>query len=275
LDDDLDPLVAWERRPGYEKVNTLVKYRIGMPVEEGEEVYLSAYTAAGEVAELVLDALRLLRPREDVGVLAVEVVAADDLTPDIRKTWADRYQPDLARYYPTRFDFGPASPNPISDAEHEQLGVLVSRLLGKAGRSVSMLQARGRVRSSVERYAREDPERLLEYAIALEALYLDDISSERVELTYRLALRAARLLESDLGRRATCFKLVRDLYGFRSQIAHGTSMESVQRKKRRRLQEVLEEAPGLVSRSIRAILEKGPAATETAPAQYWQAVELG
>ena len=269
-------LVEYEHQkvPGYEKINTVLRYRISLPVEVGEKPYLQAYPNASEVGGLLLDGLRLLRPGDDIGILALEIVAVDDYAPTIRKTWADRFQTELARFYPRRFDFRSPQSSVLQEEEVTNLRTLVSLLVGKSGRSRSILQARKRLANSIDRYAPDDPEKLIEYAIALESLFLDD-SDGRTELSYRLALRAARLLEKDLESRRSCFHTIRDLYKFRSRIAHGGSLEELKPIEQKRLESVLLRCPSIVSRSIRALLERGPSAVGKKPADYWQELELG
>lgn len=263
-----------QKVPGYEKINTVLRYRISLPVEDEEESYLQAYPQASVVGALLLDGLRLLRPGDDIGILALEIVAVDDFAPTIRKTWADRFQTELARFYPRRFDFRPPQCSVLQEEEVTNLGTLVSLLVGKSGRSRSILQARRRLANSIDRYAPDDPEKLIEYAIALESLFLDD-SDSRTELSYRLALRAARLLEEDLESRRSYFHTIRDLYKFRSRIAHGGSLEGLKPVEQKRLESVLLRCPSIVSRSIRALLERGPSAVGKKPVDYWQELELG
>ena len=181
-------LVEHGEVPGYEIINTVLRYRVLLPVDEEEETYLQAYPKATEVGALLLDGLRLLRPGDDIGILALEIVAVDDFAPMIRKTWASRFQTDLARFYPNRFDYRtPSKESALQEGEAPKLGALVSLLLGNSGRSISILQARRRLANSIDRYSPNDPERLIEYAIALESLFLADAPDERNELSYRLA----------------------------------------------------------------------------------------
>ena len=58
---------------------------------------------------------------------------------------------------------------------------------------------------------------ILDTSIALEMMYQID----NPESTYKLATRAAALLESEPDRRMDTFLLIRDFYGLRSRIAHG------------------------------------------------------
>ena len=268
-------LVEHEEVPGYEKINTVLRYRVSLPVEAEEEQYLQTYPRASEVGALLLDGLRLLRPGDDIGILALEIAAVDDFAPTIRKTWADRFQTELARFYPSRFDFRPPQCSALQESEVTILETLVSLLEGKSGRSRPILQARRRLANSIDRYTPDDPEKLIEYAIALESLFLSDASDERTELSYRLALRAARLLEEDLASRLSCFRTVRDLYKLRSRIAHGGSLEELKPVEHKKLESVLLRCPSIVSKSIRALLERGPIAVGKKPVDYWRELELG
>lgn len=67
-------------------------------------------------------------------------------------------------------------------------------------------------------YRNEDPEeRLIDYMIALEALYTGDIQ----ELAYKLALRAAFFLGKTKEDRNNIFYFLKKAYAVRSQIVHG------------------------------------------------------
>lgn len=272
----LDPLVDYTVFEGFNKVNTVVRYRTKVSVEADERPYLQQYADASEVAELCVDVLRLVRCKEDIGVLALEIVELDSLTPKIRKTWANRYQPDLARYQPHRFDFGPPSTVALTDAEIKRLRGAISSLLGVQGNFKGLKYALRRLRSSVERYAPSDPERLLEYAIALEAIYLNDIGTDREELSYRLRLRAARFLATSFAERNDLFVTLRDLYKLRSRVAHGESLERLGAKDRIILEKVLDRGPVIVSESVLRILENpGGAIPSGQLGEFWRRVELG
>ena len=271
----LDPLVDYTVFEGFNKVNTVVRYRTKVSVEADERPYLQRYADASEVAELCVDVLRLVRCKEDIGVLALEIVELDSLTPKIRKTWANRYQPDLARYQPHRFDFGPPSTVALTDAEIERLRGAISSLLGVQGNFKGLKYALRRCRSSVERYAPSDPERLLEYAIALEAIYLNDIGTDREELSYRLRLRAARFLATSFAERNELFVTLRDLYKLRSRVAHGESLERLGPKDRIILEKVLDRGPVIVSESVLRILENPGGAIPSGQLEFWRRVELG
>jgi Apea-like HEPN len=276
-DELLTPLVEYDTTPGFDKINTVVRYSIRVPVDSGEEDYLIEYDNAASIAELVLDGLRLCRPDEDIGVLALEVLPLTTLTPSIRKTWANRFQAGLARFAPKRFDFAPASADPLKNEEIEILKKTVIASLSGECRAWRYRHAVGRFRNSIERYSPSDPERLLEYAIALEALYLSDNSKDRGELAYRLALRAARFLESLLEKRKETFAVVNKLYGFRSRIAHGEDISQMSKQKDKEdLELVLERAPSIVARSILLLLQNSrKLESEEARREFWKSVELG
>ena len=96
------------------------------------------------------------------------------------------------------------------DRERDALRLAVRRLAGSFGRT-------GRMQLQ---------DRILDYAIALEILYRLDSS----ELTYKLATRAAWLLEKIPGRRLASFEKMTEFYGIRSAIVHGAT-----KKKHRKL----------------------------------------
>ena len=90
-----------------------------------------------------------------------------------------------------------------SDQERNALKLALRRLAGSFGRTGRM----------------QVQDRTLDYAIALEVLYRLDSS----ELTYKLATRAACLLEKSPGKRLATFKKMTEFYGIRSAIVHGST----------------------------------------------------
>jgi hypothetical protein len=78
---------------------------------------------------------------------------------------------------------------------------------------------------SIERDRAED--RMVDLMIAAEALFLHDIGGERTELGYRLALRAAKFVESATYGPNDLLKLFREAYGARSTIVHGSTPTSL------------------------------------------------
>jgi hypothetical protein len=74
--------------------------------------------------------------------------------------------------------------------------------------------ALGRFNSS---YGEDHPDRLLDQMIALESLYLGDLQ----ELSYKLALRAAFILERGKKGRIKVFKRLKQAYDARSKVVHG------------------------------------------------------
>lgn len=65
-------------------------------------------------------------------------------------------------------------------------------------------------------------DRLIDQMIAFESLYIGDDK----ELTYKLSLRTAFLLEKDEDKRYTIFKDMKQAYGYRSRIVHGNNPPS-------------------------------------------------
>jgi len=73
-----------------------------------------------------------------------------------------------------------------------------------------------RLSSSMER--KEDADKLIDSMIGLEALYLPDGNTE---LSFRLSLRVAYLLETEPTQRKSTFEFMRKIYKVRNKIAHG------------------------------------------------------
>jgi len=62
-------------------------------------------------------------------------------------------------------------------------------------------------------------DQILDLMIAAEALFLPEESGE---LSYRLALRGAHFLGTELGSRTAVYQFLRNAYAVRSKIAHGS-----------------------------------------------------
>lgn len=181
----------------------------------------------------------------------------------------------MASFEPRRFDFSPASTSPLTIEEVEVVRKIVLMRLSSNKPAWRFQHAINRFGNSIEKYSPEDPERLLEYAIALEALYLNDIGNDRGELTYRLSLRAARLLESDVEKRKRIFFLVKNLYSFRSKIAHGADISRIKKESdRKKLEEVLKSGPDIVARSILKLIHNIDENQESDATEFWRAIEL-
>jgi hypothetical protein len=69
---------------------------------------------------------------------------------------------------------------------------------------------------------RLDVDKLLDFMIGLESLYLPDGNDE---LTFRLSLRVAFRVNHDMTERKNLFKFLKKMYGVRSKIAHGKKHE--------------------------------------------------
>ncbi len=263
---------------GIEKINTVARYRFKIQVEAGEEEYNIHYGYASYLAGMILDSLRLCRPMEDIGIIAIEIYPLSPLAPHIRKTddYAYDYQSYMAPYTPRRFDFSTTSETPINKEDLESIKKTLSiRLKKDSPKNKKIEYAIKRFRHSIERYSPDDPERLLEYAIALEAIYLSDSSTERNELTYRLRLRAARFLEESYKDRDKLFQLIGNLYSLRSRIAHGEDISSSKKPKdKEKLQQVLNEAPGVLTKSILKIMNEHYEEHNTKEPLFWRKIEL-
>jgi hypothetical protein len=112
---------------------------------------------------------------------------------------------------------------------------------------------RRRIDTSISRLrlavARAEPsEAIIDLAIALEAILSDKGNKE--ELTYRLRLRAALILESDLPARKQLQAFVNSLYKERSGVVHGGIPKSADIQLRKKGEQ-------LVSRLIRKMLDLG------------------
>lgn len=214
----------------------------------------------------------------NIGIIAIEISPLSPFAPHIRKTddYAYDYQSYIAPYTPRRFHFSTTSETPVNNDDLESIKKTLSIRLKKDSPKNKMIEyAIKRFRNSIERYLPDDPECLLEYAIALEAIYLSDSSTVRGELTYRLSLRVARFLKEDYKDREELFKLIRDLYDLRSKIAHGGDISSSKKKKdKKKLQQVLDQVPIILAKSIFKIMNEHYKEHNTKDPLFWRKIEL-
>jgi hypothetical protein len=93
-------------------------------------------------------------------------------------------------------------------------------------------------------------DRAIDLGIALEALLLHD--SDNAELSYRLRLRGARLLDGDLAARRSTKQLLNDIYKLRSKAVH-TGMIPERQEDLDRLKEGI----SVCARLINIVIENG------------------
>lgn len=86
-------------------------------------------------------------------------------------------------------------------------------------RKARLRLAMQRLNSAMRRLSQVDA--AIDLGIVFEILFLQDTSSDRTELTYRLRVRAARYLETYPQERRRVFALLNDLYRVRSAAVHG------------------------------------------------------
>jgi hypothetical protein len=97
----------------------------------------------------------------------------------------------------------------------------------------------------------DEADRLVDYWIALEALFATDGTQE---LKYRASLRIARFVGSSPDERRRLFGEMKTSYDLRSHLVHGGDSNS---KKCRRLPEVVDQTGATLRRALRLCLERG------------------
>jgi len=266
---------AGPEKPHIGTINTVITFPIRIGVDEPVDRFQCAYGAAERIAQKVVDILRLVSP-DDIGVLGVEMIRGDSLTPFIARTWESTYDQELSAFFPRRFMYRSPYGNPLTEHEIEVVQRLTQRHIMDEAIFPGWGIAVRRFREMYERHTPYDPEIILTMAIAFEALYLNDAGDSKNELTYRLALRAARFLRHTMQERAEVFDIVRNLYNFQSIIAHGGGIEDLNEGKRKKLDQVLARCPALLKETLLALLEgKGPwKQSDKKQDQTWRRIEL-
>jgi hypothetical protein len=264
-----------QENPHLGSVNTVITMPMRVGVDEPVEEFLATYQLGGHVAQRVVDILRLVSA-DDVGVLGVEIVNNDSLTPAIRKTWEITYQQELSAFYPKRFAFRSPTGSAITEQQIEIVKRLTTKHIVQQSIGSGWEIAIRRFRDMYERHTPDDPELILAMAIAFEALYLCEADDSKHELSYRLRLRAARFLRDSVEEREDVFDILRDLYRFRSKVAHGSSIENMKDSDRKKLIRVLTECPDLLKETLLAVLNgKGPwNHSVEKQGQEWRKIEL-
>ena len=149
------------------------------------------------------------------------LTAAIDSAWSIGRSWYDFVDPDLqaAQLGFMWQDPPPEAPPPYGATEltpdHAAFAARYLALSGKLRRKVDIASARlnlARRRASLG-------DKALEASIALEALLGDD---DRFDLTYKLRLRAALLIQGDVDARQKAMRTIGDFYNLRSGVVHGS-----------------------------------------------------
>ncbi len=151
-------------------------------------------------------------------------------------SWARSYKAHLpplegtsARRYPAEFEnlYWHRSVPTVTRAEAMKIGETFTKLRNALG--VNQLRIASRRLNLC--YLREDEEdAILDATIGLESLL---VGGERNEITHKLALRMAALstLENNIQREAVdVFRDIKEIYKFRSAVAHGSSKSSQKRE---------------------------------------------
>lgn len=255
-------------------INAALRYRITVPVEAPMSEYVQVLSSAVDLFTRIVDVLRLVRT-DDLGIIGVESLSIEREAPTIRYHYDVGHNPTYASVVPRRSYFFLQDAAPLSD-EHlatlrETLPAYLDGSHGVQGLDVAMR----RYRDSRERYRPGDPEQLLDLTIALEALLLT--GGERSELTYRLGIRAARLLGTSADSRRGIFDVLRDLYAVRSKLAHGSTLDNMKPAEAQKVQTALDLAPAVLRLTILRFLRgEGPSGLKDKKlTEWWRSVELG
>ncbi len=123
----------------------------------------------------------------------------------------------------------------VSSEEAAELKTLYTKM--KQAKHQPFTIASNRLGFGMER--RSDEDRLLDYMIGLESLYLPDGNDE---LTFRLSLRVAFVTRQEMAERKHMFKFIRKMYGVRSNIAHGGKKYELTKEDISQIEEVLRQS---------------------------------
>lgn len=109
----------------------------------------------------------------------------------------------------------------IVEGDIPELKKIIAFLISECASRFNVAQRR--LLLGMERKSLED--RLIDYMIGLEALYLPDTN---LELSFRLSLRIAFLLRSDPSERKKLYSFIKQMYDTRSNIVHGNKYSLIE-----------------------------------------------
>jgi hypothetical protein len=112
-------------------------------------------------------------------------------------------------------------------------------------------------------------------AFSFEAVFLND--NENKELRYRLSMRVARFLGKNLEERTRIFETIKNLYDYRSLIAHGATLDDMKPGDAKKVKGVLAHASVILKDSLASMISgKGPKGLKKeALGNWWWDLELG
>ena len=257
---------------GLNECNTLLTIPLTGPVLGTVVEFESCYPSAASTAARALDVLRVVFG-EDIGICALLIEPAQFGAPELRKSYHTKFNPSVGAFLPQRVAFPAVPERTISESELDEASALLARHIGETDVKGFGVGLR-RFRDAWDRHWPDSPERLLDIAIALEALFLND--GDDKELRHRLALRVARFLEAPGPRRIHTFNAVRQLYDLRSKVAHGATLQNLTGAAAERLAATMTEAPTILRTAIRRMIEgAGPVGLDgEALRNYWSRLEL-
>lgn len=252
--------------------NTMLRIPLSAPVLGTLQDFESLYPLAAELAARALDVLRIVFG-EDIGICALTIESKQFGAPTIRQKYHTRFNPAFGPYMPQRVAFPSVPTRVITEQELTESASLLARHVANTdvkGFGVAL----SRFRDAWDRHWPVSPERLLDIAIALEALFLND--GEDKELKHRLALRVARFLEVPGPNRLQVFRAVRQLYDLRSKVAHGASLEGAPARLAAKLSATMTDAPAILRTAMRRMIEgSGPTGLDgEALVEFWRQIEL-
>ena len=118
----------------------------------------------------------------------------------------------------------------LNKKESDEFKLTWKRLINKNIKNRQFLKiALRRFSQAISRDNEED--KIIDYLICAEALFLNELGNIQGELRYRLAQRAACFLEKNNNKRMIIFKFMKDIYSLRSKIVYGEVVKPPSKEK--------------------------------------------
>jgi len=194
------------------------------------------------------------------------IAASGPFSPEILVTWLDppQWAPTMGVGYSLPHSDGHARDDVWTSGHCQIATKLFSdfKALTEANKDALRLPMQ-RLTMAVRRSSKVDS--AIDLGIALESLFLNDLSDDRGELTFRLKLRVAKYMEKEITKREEVFHLIGDLYTLRSIAIHTGRVPDALRS--RDISEILNNGYSLVADAIRRFVKSG--------IPNWMDVQLG
>lgn len=221
-----------------------------------------------KIADCVEDLLFILRLARPEFIGTAGAVLVSERPTGRSSTWIGR---STRSFVNTTYQIDPTTGRAIRSYWRE-----MKARSGKAHGLPSICERR--FNAAMDRVSLDDA--IVDHLVAAEALFLRDSGApgDRGELSYRLSLRAATLLETQPARRTELFKFMKAAYTERSYIAHGGPSRGTVKVPGRAagvpINEFVDELSSVMRRALQKAISMYPKDSAFGTSEYWDSLIL-